>query len=203
MRITKKYSHLNGEEWLLVHENDTYQEILASLWAVDAEKYRADTEKKAPRVCKSLYDPLTLTQAFALELTTREWAAVSYSHYVAHDPDQIELLAHASLHEQERYLQAQKADKILSTHRVDHVKNRVAIEMRFDRPELVAYDLYGVYLPFYASGMIGVGIEILPTRKMQNDLPCGCTCYEHELDGILRYGKTNPPMPLVLVGLEP
>ena len=57
MRIAKKHSHLNGEEWLLVHEKDTYQEIVSVVEAIDAEKCRTKISKEKSRKGKSLYSP--------------------------------------------------------------------------------------------------------------------------------------------------
>jgi len=49
MRIAKRYSHLNGEEWLLVHEKDTYKEVLDVIQAIDAEKCRTKISKERGR----------------------------------------------------------------------------------------------------------------------------------------------------------
>ena len=46
MKIAKKHSHLNGEEWLLVHEQETYQEIQAVIESIDAEKCRTKISKE-------------------------------------------------------------------------------------------------------------------------------------------------------------
>lgn len=40
MRIARKYSHLNGEEWLLAHTPREYQEILDVIESIDAEECR-------------------------------------------------------------------------------------------------------------------------------------------------------------------
>jgi hypothetical protein len=48
-----------------------------------------------------------------------------------------------------------------------------------------------------------VGIEILPTKAMQKEMSSGIAYYEGELHNILRHGRGNPPVPLVIIGLEP
>ena len=58
MKIAKKYSHLNGEEWLLVHEKDTYQEIIDVIQAIDAEKCRTKISKEKTRKGKYLDEVL-------------------------------------------------------------------------------------------------------------------------------------------------
>lgn len=49
MKIAKKHSHLNGEEWLLVHEKNAYQEILDTIQMIDAEECRTNAKRNVER----------------------------------------------------------------------------------------------------------------------------------------------------------
>ncbi len=49
MKIAKKHSHLNGEEWLLVHEKEAYQEILNVIESIDAEGCRTKISRERDR----------------------------------------------------------------------------------------------------------------------------------------------------------
>lgn len=108
-----------------------------------------------------------------------------------------------SLEEQKEFLQEQNAEVILSYNQTDHVKNRVAIEVQFGKYAFVAYDLFVKHLAFYTGRIINVGIEILPTKAMQKEMSSGIAYYEGELHNILRHGRNNPPVPLVIIGLDP
>lgn len=107
------------------------------------------------------------------------------------------------LEEQKQYLLDQGAEVIYSYNQTDHVKNRIAIEVQFGKYAFVAYDLFVKHLAFYAGRIINVGVEILPTKAMQKDMSSGIAYYEGELHNILRHGRNNPPVPLVIIGLEP
>ena len=48
-----------------------------------------------------------------------------------------------------------------------------------------------------------MGIEILPTKKMQSQMSTGIAYYEGEVYNILRHGRNNPPVPLLILGVEP
>jgi len=37
MKIAQKYSHLNGEEYILVHKKKLYEEIISTIESIDAE----------------------------------------------------------------------------------------------------------------------------------------------------------------------
>jgi hypothetical protein len=39
MKIAQKYSHLNGEEYLIVHHKKLYKEIAETIESIDAGKF--------------------------------------------------------------------------------------------------------------------------------------------------------------------
>jgi len=46
MKISQKYSHLNGEEYLIVHHNKLYKEIKEVIKSIDANKYKTKISKE-------------------------------------------------------------------------------------------------------------------------------------------------------------
>jgi hypothetical protein len=203
MKVAKKHSHLNGEEWLLVHEKDTYQEILDAIKGIDAQECRTKISKEKGRKGRALYSPVRINAEFDKRLSGLGWESTRYSYYVAHNFDQLEAMAQMPLEEQKQYLLDRGAEAIFSYNQTDYVKNRVAIEVQFGKYSFVAYDLFVKHMAFYTGRIINVGIEILPTKAMQRDMSSGIAYYEGELHNILRHGRSNPPVPLVIIGLEP
>ncbi|MBR0258383.1 MAG: hypothetical protein IJQ58_11640 [Synergistaceae bacterium] len=53
------------------------------------------------------------------------------------------------------------------------------------------------------SGDIDVGVEIIPTHKMMSQMSSGVAWYENELANIVREGRSNPSVPVILIGIEP
>lgn len=200
MKVAKKHSHLNGEEWLLVHEKEAYQEILNVIKDIDAEKCRTKISRGKG---KALYSPVDINAEFDESFSKRGWESTRYSYYIAHNIDQLEIMSRMPLEEQKQYLLDQGTEAIYSYNQTDHVKNRIAIEVQFGKYAFVAYDLFVKHLAFYAGRIINVGVEILPTKAMQKDMSSGIAYYEGELHNILRHGRNNPPVPLVIIGLEP
>ena len=203
MRIAKKHSHLNGEEWLLVHEKDTYRELLDVIKAIDAEKCRTKVSKEKRMKGRLLFSPKDLNAEFDSRLSSLGWESKRYSYYIAHNYDQTEVMINLSLEEQKQYLLDQGAEAIFSYNQTDHVKDTIAIEVQFGKYAFVAYDLFVKHLLFYTGRIINVGIEILPTKAMQRQMSSGIAYYEGEVYNILRHGRTNPPVPLFLIGVEP
>ena len=203
MEIAKKHSHLNGEEWLLVHEPELHREILDCIALVDAEKFKTKISKEKTKPGKVLYNPRELNAEFDRLFRERGWDPSRYSYYIAHDHQQLETLTGLSLAEQKGFLLSQGAEAIRSYNQTDHVKSRVAVEVQFGKYAFVAYDLFVKHLAFYTGRRIEVGVEILPTRAMQQEMSSGVSYYEGELHNILRHGRTSPPVPLVILGIEP
>ncbi len=57
MRIVERYSHMNGEEFLLVHSPDLWQEIKDVITDVDAEACKTIVSRERNRVREMLYSP--------------------------------------------------------------------------------------------------------------------------------------------------
>ncbi len=115
-----------------------------------------------------------------------------------------------SLDDQKRFLEEHGVTKpILSYKQTDFVKDQIAIEVQFGKYAFVAYDLFVKHLLFYAGGIIDVGIEILPVKAMMSDpeggrlMSTGIAYFEGEVYNIMRHGRNNPPVPLVIIGIGP
>lgn len=58
-------------------------------------------------------------------------------------------------------------------------------------------------MAFYVADVIDVGVEIMPTKALQREMSSGPGYYERELYNLIRGGRGEPAVPLVLVGVEP
>ena len=203
MEVAQKHSHLNGDEWLQVHEPELRQEILDCVALVDAGKCKTKVSREKKRRGETLYNPKELNAEFDRLFRQRGWEFSRYAYYVAHDYQQLETMSGLSLPEQKEFLLSQDAEAIRSYNQTDHVKSRVAVEVQFGKYAFVAYDLFVKHLAFYTGRRIEVGVEILPTRRLQQQMSSGVSYYEGELHNILRHGRTSPPVPLVILGIEP
>lgn len=65
MRVVQRYSHLNGEEYLIVHHKSLWEEILADVDSVDAQACRTKVSKERTRQGKLLYSPIDLNKAMS------------------------------------------------------------------------------------------------------------------------------------------
>lgn len=65
MKVAARYSHLNGYEWLLVHEKKTWLEIENAIKSINAAKYKTKVSDEKTMKGKLLYAPIELNKAFS------------------------------------------------------------------------------------------------------------------------------------------
>ena len=76
MKIAQKYSHLNGEKYLIVHHNKLYQEIKDVIVSIDADTLRTKISKEKRKIGNSLLSPIDLNKAFNDAFYKRKWRKV-------------------------------------------------------------------------------------------------------------------------------
>lgn len=204
MKIAQTYSHLNGVEFLMVHKPDLWSEIQTAIKNVDAKKAFTKISKEKRMSGKVLYSPTKLNQLFKLEFSKISWCETRTSYYVNEDLQTTMETVHIT----DKYKQKEEIEKnnftAYSTYnQVDFVKERVAVEVQFGKYFSVQYDLHVKHTFFYERGDIDVGIEIIPMHSLMSQMSSGVAWYENELTNIVREGRSNPSVPIILIGVEP
>jgi len=204
MKITQKYSHLNGEEYLIVHHKKIYDEILKVIESVDAERFKTKISKEKTMKGKRLYDPKALNKEFKRIFNLYNWDESRYTYYITLNRTLMEETISLAPKEQKKLLESKGEKNLISSFKqTDFVKDQLAVEVQFGKYSFVAYDLFVKHMLFYSGGIINLGIEILPTKQMQNEMSTGVAYFEGEVYNVLRHGRNNPPVPLLILGIEP
>lgn len=204
MKIAQKYSHLNGEEYLIVHHNELYKEIKEVISNINADDFKNKISKEKTKTSNSLYSPKELNVEFNRHFADRNWNESRYSYYITLNRELMEQSILMPTNEQKEFLIKNGEDSpIYSYNQTDFVKNKIAVEVQFGKYSFVAYDLFVKHMLFYSGGVINLGIEILPTKKMQAEMSSGVAYYEGEVYNVMRQGRNSPPVPLLILGIEP
>lgn len=203
MKITHTYSHLNGEEFLIVHFPQLYEEIKEVIDSINADNYRTKVSKEKKSKGVNLLSPKELNKAFERGFQEKSWAESRYSYYITLDRQLMEQSLSLPAKKQRQFLLNSGEEPIYSYNQTDFVKDKIAVEVQFGKYAFVAYDLFVKHMLFYSGGVINLGIEILPTKKMQTEMSSGVAYYEGEVYNIMRQGRTSPPVPLLIMGIEP
>lgn len=203
MKLAQVYSHLNGLEWLLVHQPKTWKEIQRIVENVDANKYKTKLSKEKNMRGRHLFSPIALNKRFKQEFRRAAWGESRTSYWVTDNFNLIRRTLSLSPDEQKREIEAAGRRAIFSFNQTDFVKNRVAVELQLGKYSFIAYDLFVKHLAFYVGDAIDVGVEILPMKSMQQEMSSGPGYYEGALYDIARQGRGVPAVPLVVVGIVP
>jgi hypothetical protein len=198
MKIVECYSHLNGREYLLVHQKKLWREIRL----VNAAKCKTKKSKEKGMVGKLLYSPIAMNAEYKRLLTKAGWEESRVSYWVTNNEKLIRKTLTMDVDQQKEEIEKSGETPIYSYNQTDYIKNRVAIEVQFGKYAFVAYDLFVKHLAFYVGDKIDVGVEILPMKSLQSEMSSGVPYYEGELYNVIRQGRGVPAVPLVLIGIS-
>lgn len=204
MRIGQVYSHLNGQEFLLVHKPALWDEIQNAIWSVDAGRAFDKISREKTMAGRKLYSPSRLNLLFKHEFSCSGWSEMRTPYFVNEDLQTTRETADIRDKEQQKQAILSRGFRPYGTYnQVDFVKDRVAVEVQFGKYFSVQYDLHVKHTFFYGRGDIDVGIEIIPMHSLMAQMSSGVAWYENELTNIVREGRSNPSVPIVLIGVAP
>ena len=204
MKIAQVYSHLNGLEFLLVHRPVLWDEVKAAVQNVDASLAFNKVSREKTMTGRTLFAPKELNRLFKSEFLNKGWRETRIDYFVNEDLETTRDTVHIRDKDRQRQAITEKGFTAYSTYnQVDFVKDRVAVEVQFGKYFSVQYDLHVKHTFFYERGDIDAGIEIIPMHNLMSQMSSGLAWYENELTNIVREGRSNPSVPIVLVGIEP
>ncbi len=203
MKIANMYSHLNGYEFMLVHRQNLWAEIEHAINSIDANAYVKYSKDKV-RTGRPLYDQKKINKEFGRILFPQGWQSVTTQYYVTGDIEtEREIVGIRDRLKQKRMIEAKGFKAYSTNNQVDFVKDRVAVEVQFGKYFSVAYDLHVKHTFFFLRNDIDVGIEIVPTKAMCLKMDTGVAWFENEVANVIREGRSNPTVPIVMLGIEP
>ena len=171
---------------------------------VDADEYKTKVSKEKTKKGEMLYSPVEMNKALYEKFSLRNWKESRYQYYITLNRELMEKSISMPSKEQKDFLiKHGEKEPIFSYNQTDFVKDKIAVEVQFGKYSFVAYDLFVKHMLFYSGGVINLGIEILPTKKMQSQMSSGIAYYEGEVYNVMRQGRNNPPVPLLILGIEP
>ena len=203
MKVVKVYSHLNGVEFLKVHQPQVLRDITRVIKSVDASKMKIKVSKEKTMMGQLLYSPVAMNKAMNAGLVALGWKQRRVSYWVTDDAMLIRKTLPLAPAEQKAEIEGAGRPAYYSYNQTDFVKDRVAVEVQFGKYSFVAYDLFVKHMAFYVGHVIDVGIEVLPMRALAQEMSSGVPDYEGALYDLIRQGRGVPAVPLVIMGVCP
>jgi hypothetical protein len=203
VKIVTYYSHLNGFEFLRVHQRKLWSQIQDIVKGVDAAACRTKVSKEVRTKNKLLYSPVQMNKAMRKGFRAHGWYESRTSYWVTSDAQLIRKTMNMPAEQQKAEIEAAGHKPIYSYNQTDFVKDRIAVEVQFGKYSFVAYDLFVKHMAFFVGNVIDVGVEILPMKELQRQMSSGVAYYEGELYNLIREGRGVPAVPLILIGVAP
>ncbi len=203
MKISATYSHINGLEYLRVHRPELWSELEDVISKANATDCEVEVVNETLTQGPTKYSAKQLRGQFHEMFRNMGWKEGRADFWITGN----EKLARTTLEmipeqQRQRIVSAEEVP-IHSYYQIDFMKDRVAVEVQFERHESVAYDLFVRHLGLYVSDRIDVGIEILPMKSLQSQMSSGVPYFEGEFYNVIRQGRGVPAVPLVIIGIEP
>jgi hypothetical protein len=170
VRLVTHYSHLNGLEFLLVHKPQLWSEIKAVIEGLDAAICRTKISKEKRTQGQVFYSPIAMNKALNTAFEVHGWTERRTSYWVTSDAQLIQKTMHMPAAQQNAEIEGAGLKPIYSYNQTDFVKERVAVAVQFGKYSFVAYDLFVKHMAFFVGKVIGVGIEILPMKELQEEM---------------------------------
>lgn len=203
MRHDYIYNHLNAEEFLIVKRSAQWQQILDAIESIDANQFLKISNDKT-RKGEVLYNQVAINDEFKRILGSSGWNEMKTEYYVTGDISTSKDIVRVKDAEVQKRTIEERGHTAFSTYnQVDFVKDRIAVEVQFGKYFSVAYDLHVKHTFFFLRDEIDVGIEIIPTHAMMRRMDTGVSWFENEVTNVIREGRNNPSVPIVIIGIEP
>lgn len=203
MRHDYIYNHLNAEEFLIVKRSAQWQQILDAIESIDANQFLKISNDKTRRG-EVLYNQVAINDEFKRILGSSGWNEMKTEYYVTGDiSTSKDIVREKDAEVQKRTIEERGHTAFSTYNQVDFVKDRIAIEVQFGKYFSVAYDLHVKHTFFFLRDEIDVGIEIIPTHAMMRRMDTGVSWFENEVTNVIREGRNNPSVPIVIMGIEP
>lgn len=203
MRHDYIYNHLNAEEFLIVKRSAQWQQILDAIESIDANQFLKISNDKT-RKGEVLYNQVAINDEFKRILGSSGWNEMKTEYYVTGDiSTSKDIVREKDAEVQKRTIEERGHTAFSTYNQVDFVKDRIAVEVQFGKYFSVAYDLHVKHTFFFLRDEIDVGIEIIPTHAMMRRMDTGVSWFENEVTNVIREGRNNPSVPIVIIGIEP
>lgn len=177
MDIVYTYSHLGGEEILIVRHPKLYKEIMNVIKGIkNPGKTKVSKEKTMNG--ELLYSPVEMNKCFKESFNSFGWKELR-DRYDIEIPDYPHVVKGAFK-------------------QCDFNKDPVLVEVQFGKYAFMFYDL-AKFQYFYNQGLIKVGVEIVPCHFLQSQMSSGVSYGEQLVYDLERLSKNFPSVPIMIV----
>jgi hypothetical protein len=177
MKVVEEFSHKGGREFIREKFPREMDEIYQIISKVDLNGYKTKTSREKTMLGKMLYSPVELNKAFKSEFESLGWSS--------HERNRI-------------YLPFGKG----AFREMDFIKNRLGVEVQFGKYAFMAYNVCAKMTIFHNKGFIDAGVEIVPMKRMVDEMSSGVSYFEQIKWDLEARGVADIDIPVIIMGID-
>lgn len=205
MRVTDIFSYNNGVETLQAEFMDEFEEIVTVIEQNRAKETFVKESSESSKEHKLLASPGVMNHNILIEGLHDEmgWSVDHASGRNWRDLEKIGKETR-SIGDEECKLDIQPTER-WGKRTIDAMKNGVGLEVQFGKYAFMVYDVLGKFGHFQRAGRLDIGIELLPSNNLVQDMSTGVGYYEQmktELQHLPEgYIADDHRVPVVAIGV--
>jgi hypothetical protein len=194
MFIAGIYSFNEGERVLISKYPHLYAEIKKIINKVDAAKCKTKISLEKTMKGKKLYNPIELNKEFKKEFKKEGWLThKEYCNYPKQYYTKIYTEKYKNINE-ERFKNAYRE--------MDYIKEKLGIEVQLGKYAFMVYNVCAKMTIFNNLGLIDTGVEIVPIKKLANEMSTGVSYFEQFVWDLEQRGISNIDIPVLIIGID-
>lgn len=185
----------------MVHQPDLWGEIQAIISDLDSEACLDMPLLQVAEVSK--YKNVEIKRALRKSFRASGWKQKSRQTWTTSDEKVLRKVVGLGPKKQRELIRQHGLVPMMTGARIEYTKGSVGVDVQFGKAGFVAHSMFVKMADFHLSGLIGVGVVVLPMKAMKLQMSSPTAYYEREMANMIRNGQSLPAVPLVLVGVLP
>ena len=177
MRVVEEFDHKAGKAFISGKFPKELEEIYEVISRVDLSRNKTKVSKEKTMPGQMLYSPIELNKAFKKEFESFNWS--SYKQNRINLP-----FGNGAFRE------------------MDFIKNKLGVEVQFGKYAFMAYNVSAKMTIFHNKGLIDAGVEIVPMKKMADQMSTGVSYFEQIRWDLEARGVADIDIPVVILGID-
>jgi hypothetical protein len=188
MIIAGEYSFNGGLDYVTKRHAHLLPEVYASIEAVDASVCKTKTSREKTMPGRQLYNPRALNKEFKREFYGRGWKNCKV-------PCEYPT----------KFYRPDYVPKTMSKgafRDMDFLKEKLGVEVQFGKYAFMVYNVCAKMTIFRNLKHINAGIEIVPVKKLADQMSTGVSYFEQFVWDLEQRGIANIDVPVLIVGID-
>ncbi len=177
MRVIDEYDHKGGKRYISENFPIELKEIYDVISRVDLSKYRTKASREKTMPGKMLYSPIELNKSFKKEFESLGWSSNQQNRIVLP-------FGNGAFRE------------------MDFIKNKLGVEVQFGKYAFMAYNVSAKMTIFHNKGFIDAGVEIVPMKRMADEMSTGVSYFEQIRWDLEARGVADIDIPVIIMGID-